>query len=130
MGTVKKVYRIKADAASVFAALTDAKHIREWSGDTVKMGKKAGTLFSLWGGSIHGKNIEISPERIIQDWKEEAWEEFSRVTFHIRTKGKQTELELIHEGIPEKSVKSIDSGWDDYYLGPLRDYVEENLAGA
>lgn len=127
MGTVKKIYRIAASPNVVYDALTDTAHVKGWSGDEARMNDQTGAKFSLWGGSIYGINIEVTPKRIIQDWKEDTWDKFSKVTFYLHDKGNHTELELIHEQIPEASVASIDSGWDDYYLGPLKEYVEDNL---
>jgi activator of HSP90 ATPase len=88
------------------------------------MSTTAGSKFSLWDGSIHGVNKEISPTRIVQDWQEDNWEIPSSVTFHISPKGTKTVLELRHEGIPDKSFKSISSGWDVYYIGPLKELLE------
>jgi activator of HSP90 ATPase len=128
MGTVKKIYRIAAPPGVVFDALTDTAHVRGWSGDEAKMNGQTGSRFSLWNGSIFGINIEVTPKRIIQDWKENTWDKFSKVTIYLHEKDDHTELELIHEQIPDGSVASIDNGWDDYYLRPLKMYVEEKLA--
>jgi len=42
----------------------------------------------------------------------------------IKAKGKKTIVELLHEDVPEKSVKSITEGWNDYYLGAMQDMFE------
>lgn len=119
-----KEYEINATPQQVFQALTDPKIIENWSGSSATMSSKAGSKFSLWDGSIYGVNKEVTPTRIVQDWQEENWEKPSSVTFHISPKGRKTILELRHEGIPEKSFKSISSGWDEYYLGPLKELLE------
>lgn len=124
MGQVLKKYFIQSSPKIVFEALTNKNHVEAWTGDSAKMNDRSGSKFSLWGGSIHGVNVEVAPECIIQDWKEEAWEVYSKVTLLIRDKSGGTELELIHDHIPDDSVSSIDNGWDEYYLGPLKDYVE------
>jgi len=127
MGTVKKIYRIAAPRGVVFNALTDTGHVTGWSGKEALMNGNTGDKFSLLGGFIHGINIEVTPQRIIQDWKQDTWDEFSKVTFFLHDRGNYTELEMIHEQIPESSVASVDSGWDNYYLRPLKEYVEENF---
>ena len=124
MGTVTKTYSINATAKEVYVALIDEDLIEQWSGTEAVMDIKPNGLFSLWGGSIHGVNLEVSPTKIVQDWKEDTWDDFSKCTFTITQKGEETELHLLHEDIPESSVKSIDGGWDDYYLGPLKELLE------
>lgn len=124
MGTVKKKYSIDASSEKVFQALTEEAAIASWSGDDATMNLEAGGKFSLWGGSIHGENLKISKAQIIQHWKEEKWTDFSKVTFNIEDKGDKSEVELIHENIPENSIKSINNGWDEYYMLPLKAYSE------
>lgn len=124
MGTVTKNYIINASAQEVYIALVDENLIEQWSGTETTMDIKPNGLFSLWGGSIHGVNLEVSPTKIVQHWKEDGWDGFSKCTFTITAKGSGTELHLSHEDIPEQSVKDIDGGWDEYYLGPLKELLE------
>ncbi len=124
MGTVTKKYRVAASPKKVFEALTNKEIIEQWSGSEAEMNLTEGGTFSLWEGDIHGINQKISEQQIVQDWKEKTWEAYSRCTFNITADGESTMLELIHENIPESSVKSIDGGWDDYYLGPLKELLE------
>ena len=125
MGDITKNYIINTSSNNVFKALTEIEAISEWSGDDAEMNLEPNGTFSLWGGSIHGINVKISQDQIIQKWKEDSWEEFSTVTFNLKTRGKQTEVELIHQRIPDQSVKSIDNGWDEYYMLPLKEFVEQ-----
>jgi activator of HSP90 ATPase len=127
MGRVKKNYMIRAKKDRVSNYLMDPVKIENWSGSPAIMEKREGGIFSLWEGSIHGINRKITEAQIVQDWKEKSWENFSRVTMNLipAEDGKVTELELIHEDIPEASVHSIDRGWDEYYFGPLIDLMEK-----
>jgi activator of HSP90 ATPase len=125
MGTVTKTYTIHAKPQEVYNALINEDLIEQWSGTEATMDIKPNGLFSLWGGSIHGINLEVSPTKIVQHWKEEVWDDYSKCTFTITEKDGLTELHLLHEDIPESSVKDIDGGWDDYYLGPLKELLEE-----
>src|SRR5258706_11737118 len=130
MKTVKQTYHIKAPVEMVWDALVDPKHIDKWGGGPAKMDGKVGTKFSLWGGSIWGKNTKvISGKKLVQDWysdsEEKKWKEPSIVTFELTMEKEGTKLELIHENIPDEDAKNIDEGWKDYYLGPLKEYVEK-----
>ena len=124
MKKLSRKYEIKARLSEVFHALTSEDLIEQWSFSEAKMDLKPGGKFSLWGGDIVGVNREVSETRLVQDWKEAPWPEMSRVTFTLSEMNGITTLELVHEGIPEASFKGISEGWDEYYLGPLKDVVE------
>ena len=128
MTTVTKTYEINAPLILVFQALTDVDKIKIWSGADAIMEIKEEGEFSLWEGTIHGINKQINKQHIIQDWKESNWSTYSNVVFTLKEVSKDiTQLSLLHENIPASSVKSIDGGWDDYYLGPLKTFVEQSF---
>ncbi len=124
MKSFTKTYQVKASPAAILAALTDADQVARWSGSPAIMTRHSGAAFSLWGGSIHGVNRMVAPDLLVQDWKEEDWDEFSTVTFRLTAKGGFTTVQLTHDGIPDANLASIAAGWDEYYMGPLTDYLE------
>ncbi len=124
MKTIIKNYSISAKPEKVIKLLTEPHEIEKWTGSPAKMDVKTDGYFSLWDGSIHGINREITKNQIIQDWKERNWENYSKVTMNIESKGEKTEIELIHENIPDDSADSIYSGWDEFYFGPLIELAE------
>ena len=125
MKSITKKYRIHAVKKKVWEALTDVKLIEQWSGSRCKMSDVEGSSFELWDGDIWGKNIHVLKEKkIVQEWYAGKWKEPSIVTFELSEEGSNTHLTVIHTSIPEKEVEAIDSGWDDYYLSPLKAVVE------
>ncbi len=124
MKSLVKKYEIIARKEKVFEALTEPLNILQWSGDEAVMNLNDGGRFSLWGGSIHGENLEVSGSKIVQKWKEKSWDNYSRVVFNLIERNSKTTLELIHEDIPDSSFESINEGWDKYYLGPLKSFIE------
>lgn len=125
MKTIEKSYLINASQKEVYDSLTQEDIIASWSGSQAKMETSKDGVFELWGGGIHGINKLISIDKIIQDWKEQKWNHYSRVTFLMQEKDGNTRLDLLHENIPDESYESIDKGWDEYYLGPLKDFLEK-----
>jgi activator of HSP90 ATPase len=110
----------------VWAALTNPENIDSWGGGPAKMDEKVGSAFSLWGGDIWGKNIEVEHQRILkQEWYGGDWPEPSIVTFILKERAGATIVQLIHEKVPENELKSIEQGWKEYYMGPLKDFVEQ-----
>lgn len=125
MKHLEKTYEIEAPLQNVFAALTEAKNIEIWSGSPAKMEARENGLFALWDGGIHGINQEITKNRIVQQWKEKKWSDYSTVQFELHDNGGLTILKLTHENIPDQSFASIRDGWDQYYLGPLKEFCEK-----
>lgn len=126
MPTIQQTYEMNATPEQVFEALVNPEIIQNWSEDEVKMGPEVGAKFSLWGGQMFGTNLEVvKNKKLVQEWCYDQWEKPSKVTFTIKTKGKKTVVELLHEEVPEKSVNSIADGWDAYYLGAIKKMFEE-----
>lgn len=125
MKTIKQSYLINSSIEKVWQALVDPKIIDDWGGGPAKMGAKEGFEFSLWGGDIHGKNIEIIPNRkLVQDWMEGKWDKYSKVTFTLKEEKDKTKVELLHEDFPENMKAKLTDGWRTYYLGPLKELLE------
>lgn len=127
MKTIRQRYLINASLEKVWQALVDPKIIEKWGGGPAKMNDKVGTKFSLWGGDIHGENLEVlENKKLVQDWFGGKWEKPSKVTFILKEVEGRTELELQHVDVPDEEVDDIDQGWRDYYLGPLKALLESS----
>ena len=122
-----KVYEMDAPIASVWAALVEPAVIEAWGGGPAVMAATPGTAFSLWGGDIHGTVVETVPrELLIEEWFEGAWDAPSCARFILEPLASEgTRLSLEHTGVPDAEAPDIDSGWDEYYLGPMKAMLEE-----
>jgi len=122
---ITKDYFIKAPTLEVWKALVNQKYIENWGGGPAKMDDKIDTKFSLWGGDIHGKNIEVvTNKKLVQEWYGGDWQKPSILTFKLEEEKDGTRLTLFQTDVPEEELNDIDAGWDDYYLGPLKEYLE------
>lgn len=128
MKTIKQAYHIASSLEEVWKALTDPKSIEAWGGGPAKMKASEGYKFSLWGGSIWGKNLEVSDQKkLVQEWwssDEPKWTQPSKVTFNLSFKGEKVTIDLLHEKVPDANAKDIAEGWKEYYLGPLKESLE------
>jgi activator of HSP90 ATPase len=124
MKAIKQSYTIKAGPHSVFEALTNPVLIEKWSGTKAVMDAKAGTKFSLWDGDMFGTNLEVvEDKKLVQEWCTSKF--VSKVTFTLKPKGSSTVVDLLHENVPADSIEDYSHGWEDYYLGAIRDMFEE-----
>ena len=126
MKTIRKKYIIKASVDKLWKALVDQKVVEEWGAGSAEMSDKENADFKLWGGDIYGKNTKVVPKKLlVQDWYAGKWEEPSKATFTLKPVGSNTELLLIHGNVPDKEADEIDDGWDEYYLGKIKEYLEK-----
>ena len=125
MKIIKQTYFIKAPIERVWQALVDPKEIEGWGAAPAKMDDKIGTQFSLWGGDIYGKNIELkAPTKLKQEWYGGSWPKPSIVTFTLTPEKTGTRLDLIHEDVPDEEVDDFADGWESYYCGAIKEYLE------
>ena len=127
MKNYRAYFQIKAEPEDIFTALTNPFTIELWSGETAVMTKEIGAEFSLWDGAIIGKNIElIENEKLVQEWyfDEDEESEASIVTIKIWKKNSSCSVELIHTNIPDEAYDNIVEGWDEAYLGAIKNLLE------
>lgn len=122
----KKYYIIPATPEEVYLALTTEATIHLWTGDKVEMEARPGTEFSLWDGSIVGKNLEFEPaKKIVQQWYFGEQEEPSIVTIKLHPDSGGTSAELRHTNIPDEAYDDIVEGWNTAYFGDLKEFYED-----
>lgn len=123
----KKYYTIKADPEEVYMALTNQKSIELWTDEEAEMSTEPGTEFSMWGGSILGKNLAFEENRKIeQEWYFGDQEEQSIVTIILHPHKKGTSVELRHTNIPEQDFKDFADGWTHSYFAGVKEFVEDD----
>ncbi|MGG4489395.1 SRPBCC domain-containing protein [Metabacillus idriensis] len=119
--------KFNTDAKKIYEALTDSKQFSELSGGApAEIHPEAGGSFSLFGGMISGRNIELIPnKRIVQAWRPGNWEEglYSIVKIEFIEKGSETILMFDHTAFPEEQREHLDAGWHANYWQPLQTYL-------
>jgi activator of HSP90 ATPase len=128
MSSIIQKYEMDAKPEEVWDALVNSETIEIWSKDEAKMTDDVGAAWMLWGGQMFGKNLEVvKNKKLVQTWCYEEWDKDkpSKVTLTLKPKGRKTIVELLHEDVPEKSLKSITEGWNTYYLGAIKEMFEE-----
>ena len=125
MKDYKKYYIIPATPEEVYIALTNPFTIQLWTGEKAEMSTEPGSEFSLWEGSIVGKNVEFEEsKKIVQQWYFGDQEEASIVTIKLHLHKSGTSVELRHTNIPDNDYEDIVDGWDNTYFGALLEFYE------
>ena len=125
MKDYKKYYILTAEPEEVYIALTNPATIQLWTGEEAQMSTEAGSEFSMWEGSIVGKNIEFEEgKKIVQQWYFDQDEE-SIVTIKLHPHKNGTSVELRHTNIPDDEYDDIVEGWNDTYFRSLDEFYSE-----
>ncbi len=126
MKDFKNYYIIGSSPEEVFIALTNPATLQLWTGEPATMSTEPGSEFSLWEGSIEGKNISFEPgKKIVQEWYFGEQDEASIVTIILHPHKQGTSAELRHTNIPDEAYQEIVDGWNDVYFGSLINFYED-----
>jgi activator of HSP90 ATPase len=125
MKEFKKYYIIPARPEEIYLALTNPVTIQLWSGEPAEMSTEPGSEFSMWDGSITGKNVEFETgKKIVQQWYFGDQPENSIVTIKLHPHNDSTSMEVRHTNIPDEDYENIVEGWnEEYYLALLDFYA-------
>ena len=125
MKTYKKYYKLGASTADIYNAMTNPVMLEIWTGEPAVFITEPNTEFSLWDGSIEGKNIRFEKDKLI----EQVWffdDVESKVTIKLHATGDDTtSVELKHENIPEEAYENIAAGWDEDYFDSLAELFND-----
>jgi activator of HSP90 ATPase len=130
---------IHASRKRVYTALTDATQFNEITkiaaaGDPAISVEKAPTVisldlggaFSLFGGIILGRQLELVPNvRIVQAWRVSYWTPgaYSIAKFELIEQGTGTKIVFDHAGFPKGDAETLASGWKAHYWEPLAKFL-------
>jgi len=127
-----------APPARVYAALTEARQFAEVMRRSEAMSsmnlaktppviaRQAGGEFSLFGGHILGRHIELVPAiRIVQAWRTADWDAgfYSLARFELKPEGAGTKIVFDHTGFPVGQAQHLAEGWVGHYWKPLASYL-------
>lgn len=130
---------LKASRRRVYAALYDARQFHKVSqlgaaarsgmklaGTKTRLGREAGGAFSIFGGHIVGRQVELVPNvRIVQAWRVVTWDPgvYSIARFELREEASGTRILFDHMGFPPEQAEHLAEGWRTNYWEPLAKYL-------
>jgi activator of HSP90 ATPase len=125
----------KASRKRVYEVLTDAKQFDKviQMSAAVKTGavkapnppeisREIGGAFTLFGGYILGRQLELVPnERIVEAWRVGSWEPgiYSIARFELVEQGSGTKIVFDHTGFPKGKAEHLAEGWKINYWEPI-----------
>lgn len=124
----------KASPERVYEALTDTAQFDKviqtsgvmktmhLAGKPTEISREAGGAFTLFGGYITGRNVELVPnQRIVQAWRTGGWAPgvYSIARLELVEQGSGTKIVFDHTGFPKGEAETLASGWKAHYWEPL-----------
>lgn len=122
-GSRKRVYEALTDA-NKFTLVTSFSSVK--NAPPAQIGREVGGAFSLFGGYIVGRQVELVVDRrIVQAWRVADWEPgvYSIARFELKDQGSRTLLVFDHTGFPNGTGQHLADGWSTNYWEPLKKYL-------
>src|SRR5262249_27528325 len=133
--TIHQTVVFKASRKRVYEALTDEKQFDKGvkasaaiqSGMSLgnkptQIAREVGGTFTLFGGHIVGRHVELLTDtRIVQAWRVATWEDgvYSIARFELSDQGSGTKLVFDHTAFPNGQGEHLASGWKGNYWEPM-----------
>ena len=101
-----------------------------FTGAPVTIEARPGAPFSAFEGMLSGTILHLQPKRlIVQSWRSGNWPEDAVdsvlvLTFHP-ARANETRIELNHINVPLEDYAGVSEGWQKYYWGPWRDFLNQ-----
>ena len=122
MSNIHQEVTVGAPPPRVYQALIDSKRFGEITGAPATGGSTEGEAFSVFGGHITGRHVELVPgQRVVQAWRAKTWPEgcYSIVRFELQAQGQGTKIVFDHDGFPEDMKEHLAKGWQANYWDKL-----------
>ena len=116
--TIHQDIDLPASPQRVYEALLDAKQFAAFSGRRAEINREVGGAFSLFGGHIIGRNLELVPnQRVVQAWRVVTWPEgaYSIARFDLTAQQSGTRVSFDHVGFPVGLHDHLAEGWESNY---------------
>ncbi len=124
----KRVYEALTDEAIFQKVVVLSGAIPEMALQSapVKISLEPGGAFSLFGGFITGRQLELEPGvRLVQVWRSQGWAPhlYSIVRFELTEHPDGTRLVFDHVGFPRDDAQGLATGWRGHYWKPLAEVL-------
>jgi activator of HSP90 ATPase len=122
MANIHQEVTVGAAPARIYQALVDAKRFAEITGAPATGDSTEGAAFSLFGGHITGRHVELLPgKRVVQAWRAKTWPagSYSIARFELLAEGEGTKIVFDHEAFPADMKDHLAQGWQANYWDKL-----------
>ncbi len=117
---------LPASPEKVFRAWLSTEGHSAMTGSPARVEPRVGGAFTAWDGYITGRTSSLKPyTRIVQTWRTSEFPADcadSQIEIVLEPVEGGTKLTLTHTNIPAGQADSYESGWDESYFQPMKEY--------
>jgi activator of HSP90 ATPase len=124
--TLHQEINVNATPHRIYDIFLDSKNFTALTGAPATIDPKAGGEFSLFGGLVVGRNVELIPDQlVVQAWRPTHWSPgvYSIAKFAFKPQDATTLITFDHTGFPEGEFDHLEWGWNNHYWEPLKKFV-------
>jgi len=118
--------KLAATPEKVFRAWLSSEGHADMTGSPATVEPRVGGKFTAWDGYITGRTVELKPYNlIVQAWRTSEFADSdpdSRLELVLKPIPGGTQLTLFHSALPDGQAESYESGWEESYFAPMREY--------
>lgn len=122
---------IPAPPEDVFRAWLSTDGHSKMTGSPARVEPRVGGAFTAWDGYITGRTSALKPyTRIVQQWRTSEFPADcadSQIEIVLEAVKGGTQLTLTHTNIPAGQADSYESGWDESYFQPMKEYFTTRM---
>lgn len=118
-----------ASPETLYDIYMDSKKHSKATGMPAKIGRKAGSAFTAFGGMLEGRTLMLVPGKmIVQAWRSSMFKKNDPDSILVLTftrDGSGGRIDLAHVHVPAHDHKGVTNGWPKYYWKPWRKYLAQ-----
>jgi activator of HSP90 ATPase len=126
--TIQQSVKFNASPEKLYEMYMDSKKHSASTGFPAKLGRKAGSRFTAFGGMLEGRTLELVPGKmIVQAWRSGGWKKADADSILVLTfsnDGSGGRVDLAHVNVPEHDHQGVTKGWEKFYWKQWRDYLK------
>jgi activator of HSP90 ATPase len=135
--TIHQEALIPATPTEIYNYLTDGPTFAAATGMAAWIEPREGASFSIFGGRIDGRMIELVPaRRVVQAWRfgdahPDEWDAgvYSIVRFTLTAEGDRTRFAIDHEAVPVQWRDHLEGGYPTFYAEPMTRWFARAAVG-
>src|ERR1700722_17113877 len=122
MSNIHQEETFEASPARIYQSLVDATEFAKLTGAPATGTAAEGGSFSLFGGHIAGRQIELVPNQlVVQAWRAKTWPAgiYWMARVGLLGRGSKTPVLFDHDGFPADMKDHLAAGWISNYWEPM-----------
>ena len=125
---------LPAPAEKLYEMYLDPALHEAFTGHPVAIAAHSGAEFRAFDGQLTGRILAtVRPSLIVQSWRSTNFEpddEDSTLILVFTDENTGGRVNLVQVGVPDQDYQGVTDGWEAYYWGPWREYLQKSQSKA